>query len=265
MRITRLVTYVFVIILLGACSTPKNITYFKDAVNGQTLSVLESQQIKLQPEDKISIVVNSKDDQLMELVNLPIVSYRIGTGALTRSQSQQISVYTVDSKGQIDFPYLGKLKVSGLSRQEVVELVKDQLMKKNLIKDPVVTVEYANLAVSVLGEVKDPGRFSLDKDRTSLLDVLGMAGDLTIYGKRENVKVVRSENGEQQTYIVNLNSDSSLVKSPVYYLQQNDVVYVEPNNMRARQATVNGNNVVSTSFWISIASLLTSVAVLIFK
>ena len=122
-----------------------------------------------------------------------------------------------------------------------------------------------NLCISVLGEVASPGRYSIDRDKVTLLDAISMAGDLTIYGKREKVLVLREENGVQRVYGVNLCSAEHLYTSPVYYLRQNDVVYVEPNNVRARQATVNGNNVRSTSFWISLASRLTTIAVLVFK
>ena len=134
-----------------------------------------------------------------------------------------------------------------------------------MINDPVVTVEFSNLYISVLGEVNNPGRYGIDRDKITLLDAIGMAGDLTIYGKRQNVVVMREEEGKQLFYRVDLTSVDDLYSSPVYYLQQKDVVYVEPNETRARQSTVNGNNVRSTSFWVSIASLLTSVAVLIFK
>ena len=126
-------------------------------------------------------------------------------------------------------------------------------------------VEYANLAVSVLGEVTRPGRYAIDRDNFTVLDALSVAGDLTIYGRRENVKVIRNVGNQKQVFSIDLCNAASLTSSPVFYLQQGDMVYVAPNDMRARQSTVNGNNVLSTSFWISLASLLTSVAVLIFK
>ena len=122
------------------------------------------------------------------------------------------------------------------------------------------TVEFLNLTVSVLGEVQRPGRFSIDKDRVTILDAIGMAGDLTIHGKRQNVLVQRETDGQTTLYRVDLTKGSELYASPVYYLQQNDVVYVEPNAMKARQATVNGNNVRSTAFWFSLVSVLTSIA-----
>ena len=155
--------------------------------------------------------------------------------------------------------------MAGKKREEIASLIKHELVSKNLVKDPVVTVEFLNLYISVMGEVNNPGRFSIDRDRLTVLDALSMAGDLTIYGNRSKVMVLRQEGDVQRVYGINLTSGEHVYTSPAYYLQQNDVVYVEPNNMKARQSTVNGNNVRSTSFWISLASLLTSMGVLIFK
>lgn len=152
-----------------------------------------------------------------------------------------------------------------MKRVEIASYIKDELVSKNLVKDPVVTVEFMNLCFSVMGEVNAPGRFNIDRDRLTILDALSMAGDLTIYGNREKVLVLRQEGNTQRVYGVNLTSGEHIYTSPAYHLQQNDVVYVEPNSTKARQSTVNGNNVRSTSFWISLASLLTSIAVLIVK
>lgn len=179
--------------------------------------------------------------------------------------SRGVSGYTVDLQGNIDFPVLGKVHVADMTREEVAVLIKSELQSRDLIKDPVVTVEYMNLSISVMGEVNRPGRYNIDKDHLTILDALSQAGDLTIFGKREKVLVLRNEDGKQRVYGINLCSAEHLYTSPVYYLQQNDVVYVEPNDTKARQSTVNGNNVRSTSFWISLASLLTSIAVLIAK
>ena len=122
-----------------------------------------------------------------------------------------------------------------------------------------------NLCISVMGEVNHPGRYNIDRDHLTVLDALSMAGDLTIFGNREKVLILRQESGKQRVYGVDLNSAQHIYSSPVYYLQQGDVVYVEPNDTRKRQSTVNGNNIRSTSFWISIASLLTSIAILFVK
>ena len=176
-----------------------------------------------------------------------------------------VSYYTVDSNGDIDFPVIGEIHIAGMTREEVASYIKNRLVKDKLVNDPVVVVEFVNVGVILAGEVNKPGRYEVNRDHITILEALGMAGDLTIQGKRENVLVVREENGKPKAYYVDLTKAQDLMNSPVYYLQQNDYVYVEPNNMRKRQSTVNGNNVLSASFWVSIASLMTSIAVLIFK
>ena len=263
MRITNILRVSVAAALLSSCATPK-IAYFQDIQPGTAEEVSNATEIRVRPEDKISILVNSKDPLLTDLFNLPIISRQIGMTTGT-SNSQGLSGYTVNKEGDIDFPVLGHIHVSGMTREEIAAHIKHELISQDLVKDPVVTVEFMNLTVSVLGEVVHPGRFSIDKDRLTLLDAISMAGDLTVYGKRDNVLVQRDENGKKVLYKVNLNSGHDLYASPVYYLQQNDIVYVEPNSVRARQATVNGNNVRSASFWMSLASLLTTITVLIVK
>jgi polysaccharide export outer membrane protein len=262
--------FLFAVWATFSCSAPSQVTYFQDLRPGESeQKVVAATEIKVRPGDKLSIIVNSRDPQLTQLFNLPYVGQQIGQGVVTANatsgNSQGVSGYTVDEQGMIDFPVLGKIEIAGKNREEIAAFIKGELLAKNLVKDPVVTVEYMNLCISVLGEVTKPGRYSIDRDKVTVLDAISMAGDLTIYGKREKVLVLREENGVQHVYGINLCSAEHLYTSPVYYLRQNDVVYVEPNNVRARQATVNGNNVRSTSFWISLASLLTTVAVLVFK
>ena len=257
-------------VTLGSCGSSKEVVYFQDLRPGETeIKLPEVKAITVRPEDKISIIVNSRDPQLTDLFNLPYVSRQLGqslrTNGVTVSSNQGVSAYTVDADGKIDFPVLGKIYVAGMKREEIAECIKNELIKENLVKDPVVTVEFANLCISVLGEVNSPGRFNIDRDRLTILDALSMAGDLSIYGNRSKVMVLRQEGDVQRVYGLNLTSGEHIYSSPAYYLQQNDVVYVEPNAVKARQSTVNGNNVRSTSFWISLASLLTSVAILIFN
>lgn len=212
----------------------------------------------------MSILVNSQDLCLTNLFNLPIVSQQIGMEGSPGS-NRGVSGYTVDSKGNIDFLMLGKIHTAGMAREGVAAHIKKELQSHDLIEGPVVTVGYMNLSVAVMGEVNNPGRFSIDKDNLTILDALSQVGDLTIYGKREKVLVLRQEEEKQQVCGVNLCSAEHLYTLPAYYLQQNDVVCVEPNATKARQSTVNGNNMRSTSFWISLAFLLTSIAVLTAK
>ena len=256
--------------ILASCGTSKEVIYFQDMKPGESEIVLsEAKNITICTEDKISILVNSRDPQLTDLFNLPIMSRQLGqslrNGTASTGSSQGVSAYTVDASGEIDFPVLGKIYVAGMKREEIAKYIKEALIRENLVKDPVVTVEFANLCVSVLGEVNNPGRFSIDRDRLTILDALSMAGDLTIYGNRYKVLVLRQEGDVQRVYGIDLTSGEHIYTSPAYYLQQNDVVYVEPNSVKARQSTVNGNNVRSTSFWISLASLLTSIAILVFN
>ena len=260
-----------ILFMLASCGTSKNVVYFQDMQPGKSEITLPAPlEITIRPEDKISIIVNSRDPQLTDLFNLPYVTRQLGQSSsygrsYSNGNNQGVSGYTVDENGDIDFPVLGKVHVAGMKREEIAAHIKNELVTKNLVKDPVVTVEFMNLCISVLGEVNNPGRFAIDRDRVTILDALSMAGDLTIYGNRQKVLILRQEDGQQRVYGINLTSGEHVYTSPAYYLQQNDVVYVEPNNVRSRQSTVNGNNVRSTSFWISLASLLTSIGILIFN
>lgn len=246
------------LLLLFSCGTTKDIAYFQDAEHGKVVKV-EHRPITLRPEDKISILVNTRNQEVTSMFNLPYITRQIGSTS-TNSYSQGVSGYTIDSEGYIDFPELGKIHIAGMTRNQVAEKIKQQLVETNLVQDAVVTVEFINLTYSVLGEVKTPNRYPINKDAVTIIDAISQAGDLTIQGQRTNIKVLRrEEDGTQKTYFVNLCSLDELQKSPVYYLKQNDVIYVEPNEMRARQSTVNGNNFRSSAFWISIASLLTSI------
>ena len=254
--------------LLSSCATPKEVVYFQDLQQTDgTLAAVQAKEIRVRPDDKISIIVNSRDPQLTDLFNLPYVSRQLGqtlrSVTSTYGQSQGVSGYTVDSDGNIDFPVLGKIHVEGMTREEIGRCIKDELVGQDLVKDPIVTVEFMNLTVSVMGEVAKPGRYAIERDRITILDALSMAGDLTIYGRRDAVMVQRMEGDTLQVYQLNLVSGQDVYNSPAFYLQQNDLVYVAPNDVKVRESTVNGNNIRSTSFWISFGSLLTSVAVLI--
>lgn len=265
LRNSSIVAALLLTVAFSSCSTPKGIAYFQDVELGKTvMNITDATEITIRPKDELSILVNSQDSRLTSLFNLPIVSQQVGIDN-SSSTSRGLSGYTVDSKGDIDFPVIGKIHVAGLTREQVAEKIKAELTAQNMVKSPIVTVKFMNLAVSVMGEVNNPGRYNIDKDKVTLLEALSMAGDLTIYGKRDSVMVLRNENGQQHVYGVNLCSANEVYTSPAYYLQQNDVVYVKPNDTKARQSTVNGNTVRSTSFWISLASLMTTIAVLIVK
>ena len=186
---------VVLLLFLEACSTSKEVAYFQDLRPGESeLALTAPVEIKIQPKDKLSIVVNSQDFRLNNLFNLPVVSQQLGMEGSSNS-NRGVSGYTVDSKGNIDFPVLGEIQVSGMTREEVATHIKKELQSHDLVKDPVVTVEYMNLSVAVMGEVNNPGRFNIDKDNLTILDALSQAGDLTIYGKREKVLVLQETTG----------------------------------------------------------------------
>lgn len=255
--------------LLASCGTPKEIVYFQDLSEGSTLKVAKSEPIKLKPDDQISIVVSCRDPQVASMFNLPYYTNMIGQGAQSSSgssgMSRGMSSYTVDSQGDIDFPILGKIHVGGMTREEVTEVVKEQLVESRQIKDPVVTVEFVNLSFSVLGEVNNPGRYSIDRDHFSVLDAISLAGDLSIDGSRSNILLIRKEDNKDRTYTLNLLDAKQLYASPAFYVQQGDLIYVTPNDKRARESTVNGNTAYSASFWISFASFITSMTLFVFN
>lgn len=257
-------------LMLTGCSAPKNVTYFQDTENAKIWQTVQETPIKVRPGDRLSIVVKSKDPVVSDLFNLPVYSNRLGSQMPSTGNSstlrmysgpagEGVSFYTVSPDGTIDFPVLGDLKIEGMTRSELSGFIKGELMAKNLVKDPTIIVDFLNVGINVMGEVVRPGRYDLNSDRITILDALTLAGDLKISGQRENVRVLREENGQIASYIVDLTDANALTQSPVYYLQQNDVIYVEPNKMEKRNTTVNGNNALSVSFWVSLASLLTSV------
>ncbi len=237
-------TMMAILALLSSCSVPKDIAYFQDFNPGKSIVVQNPVEIKFKTDDEITIAVSSDKKELAEQFSL------VGSGT-------EGSRYTIDSEGCIRFPMLGKIHVAGLNRQELQETIREQIMEKGLIRDPIVTVDYSNLYVIILGAV-GAGRIQIDRDKFTILDAIGSRGDLNINGQRTNVKVIRENYGKKTVYEVNLCSAEDLYSSPVYYLQQNDVIYVEMNKKEKRNATVLGNSTVQPSFWISMATFIVS-------
>lgn len=259
-----------VALLLASCSTPKNVTYFPELADGTVVQASRILDIRVRPEDKLSVVVSTQDPGLSSLFNLVQIQNRLGqttsstVGAPGNTSSSEVSYYTVDSAGDIVFPVLGKIHIAGLTRREVAEKITADLVRADLVKDPIVTVEFANTGISVIGEVKSPGRYEFNKDHLTVVDAIAMAGDLTLNGMRDNILVMRDNGGgERQAYRVSLLDAQSLASSPVYYLQQDDVIYVEPNDKAKRETTPNGNTPYTPSFWVSIGSFAVTIATLI--
>lgn len=262
-RISHLFTIVMVAALLCGCNQVKDIAYFQDMKAGMEQRLVDNQYVRVQPMDKLRITVNSRDDRVTAMFNLRFPTGQTTSGSNQSNPGLSILLYTVDDQGEIDFPEIGKIMVGGKRRTEIAADIKKRLLGANLLKDCTVTCEFASLSYSVLGEVKTAGRYDIDRDRISVLDALARAGDLTIYGNRTNVMVLRDMNGVRKTYVMDLTSGESVMTSPAFYLQQDDVIFVEPNKKRSRESTVNGNTLSSTSFWFSCASLLTTVVSLI--
>lgn len=232
-----------IIVVLGSCSVPKDIAYFQDFNSGKSIMVQNPVEIKFRADDEIRIMVSTQRDELTKQFSL---------GAGTSSEGSR---YTIDSEGYIRFPMLGRIHVAGLNRQELQEMIREMIMEKDLVRDPIVTVDYSNLYVIILGDV-GTGRVQIDRDKFTILDAIGSAGDLKITGQRTNVKVIRENYGKKTVYELNLCSAEDLYSSPVYYLQQNDVIYVEMNKKEKRNSTVMGNSTVQPSFWIGLATFI---------
>lgn len=249
---------------LSSCGskTYKNITYLQDAQKDTVMAMKSEVGILVQPKDMISIVVSSRNPELSAMFNLTNVSYQAGAETSTTGSYNRILGYSVDSEGFIDFPIVGKINVAGLTRWQVADRVKEELVSRNLLKDPVVSVEFLNFKISVMGEVSHPGTYTITGDKITLLEALSLAGDLTIFGRRDRVSVVRELNGQRNIFVVDIRS-VDMFNSPAYYLQQNDVVFVEPNKVRAGQSTINENSLKSASFWVSMGSFAVTIANLV--
>lgn len=260
-RKVKIWNYLIVLaVLFGtACTSPKEVIYLQDVQPLKQQVIEQKYEMTIHEDDLLSIIVNSKDPELALPFNMPMVSYQLGSNNGSTGQ-QRVVGYLVDTEGDIDFPILGKIHVAGMTRKEITSYIKQSLLERNLIKDPIITVQFLNFKVSVMGEVAGPGSFNISSDRITLLEALSMAGDLTIYGRRDRVAVIREEGGKRTILYHDLRS-SDIFNSPCYYLRQNDIVYVEPNKAKAGQSGINQNN--SASVWFSAVSILTSIVTLI--
>lgn len=246
-------------VFFTACTSTKKIIYLQDVVPLKQQEIEQKYEVIIHGDDLLAIMVNSRDPELALPFNMPMVSYQLGSNT---GGQQRVLGYLVDTNGNIDFPILGEIHVEGLTRMQLTELIKNKLIEGDLIKDPIVTVQFLNFKISVMGEVGRPGSFTISGDRITLLEALSMAGDLTIYGRRDRVGVIRENNGKRTILFHDLRS-ADIFNSPCYYLQQNDIVYVEPNKAKSGQSSINQNNLIGV--WVSVISLLTTIAVLIFK
>lgn len=238
---------------LSACVSKKDIIYFQnDAIDQSKVS--NSYKTIIKPDDVLQITITALDTEAVRPFNLSAVTYSTSSNSAIGVAQQQ--TYLVDTKGEIDFPVLGKLKVGGLTRDELIAFLKDKL-EPDYILNPNINIRIANYKVSVLGDVRAPGSYSVPNERITILEAIALAGDLNLSGQRHNVIVHREEDSKKVQYQVDLLS-KEIFTSPVYYLQQNDVVYVEPNYAKIQSASANSN----TSLFISVTGLLVSLITL---
>ena len=249
------------VLLLCSCASTKNVPYFQNADQ----VILEQSRLlydaKIMPKDILSITVGTVNPEAAKPFNLSVPTIYTQQNLSTYSYGS-LQTYLVDNEGRIDFPVVGSLKVGGLTKNECEQLVHDKIMPYlNKNENPIVTVRMINYKISVLGEVNKPGMFTVSNEKINILEALAQAGDLTIYGVRDKVKLIREDaSGQKEIHTLNLN-DANIINSPYYYLQQNDIVYVEPNKVKARNSGIGQ----STSLWLTSTSILISLASLMYS
>ena len=255
-----------VALICSSCVSQKKMIYLQgaDYLKNSPQKIEQNYELKIQSDDQLAISISSKDKELIEPFNNNTL---IGSGnSVNASQSNVqagVTYFQVDESGSIDFPILGKIKAEGLTRNELAKLLTDTLINQNYIKDPVVSVKIMSFKVTVLGEVKNPGVQKITGERLTLLEAIGMAGDLLPSGKRKNIMVVREEEDMRKTYMVDLTSGYDVLNSPCYYLQQNDVVYVEPNSAIRVKGSATMTTLTSTASLVSVLASLISIIIAI--
>lgn len=247
------------IMVLAGCGSSKNVPYF---TNIDSISLAASRGLydaRIMPKDELTITVVTVDPQASVPFNL-VIQNAVSTSGQISTGGGSLQGYLVDNDGFINFPIIGRIHVAGLTKTECEELIKSKVtpyLAKN--ENPVVTVSMASYRVTVIGEVTSPKVVPVSTEKMSILEALASAGDLTIYGRRDNVLLIREDaKGEKHKVRLNLN-DANLINSPYYYLQQNDIVYVQPNSVKAGNAGIGS----STTIWFSFVSIVTSVASLL--
>lgn len=253
MRLNRILFSAAIALMLVSCSGSRSaLPYFTDiaTVKEGTLPLADYMP-KIVPDDELSIVVNSLMPQATTAYNM--ANSNIVTEVLPATTQLEQQTYIVDSKGDINFPVLGKIHVGGMTVEQVSQELTTRIARN--VENPIVTVRLVNFKVNVAGEVKNPGVIPVPNNRMTILDALSAAGDLTEYGERSNVLIIREENGERKFAHLDLNS-SDLLTSPYYYVKQNDYIYVEPNSIRQSNSKYNQNN----AFKLSVISTIVSAA-----
>lgn len=240
-----------ILIMLSSCATKKDMVYFQDepVSDGQINSA--PKQLIYKPDDILTINVSAADPITAQPFNLAVVSE--GNDVVSANGALRMQTYLIDYNGNIEFPVLGTLHLAGMTRIEATEMLKEKISE--YAKDPIVNIRLVNFTVTIIGEVSRPGTFTIQDERITLPEALGLANDLTIFGKRKDILLIREVDGIKKFAKIDLTSVNSVI-SPLYYLQQNDVIVVEPNKARIRSSTFNQNNVVVISAIGTVASIV---------
>lgn len=244
-----------VLLAMFSCASKSDLVYFQDESLGNFSQPVINPEIKYQPDDMLTINVSNLDADAVRPFNLWSIPTNIGDGNV--QGNVQALPYVIDKNGNIEFPVLGIIAIAGLTRLEATALFKGKLSE--YLTDPIVNIRLVNFNITVLGEVNNPGTFTILDEKVSLTEALGMAGDLTIYGNRKNVLLTRELDGQKKFAVFDLTS-AKVLASKNYYLSQNDVIYVEPNQARVNSSRGNPNNGVIIS---AVATLATIIAILI--
>ena len=245
---------------MTSCSTPKNVAYIQ---NSDYIDYSNSEFLydaRIMPKDILTVTINTVNPEASAPFNLIVRPTLANATSNIPTSGGALQTYLVDNEGCIDFPVVGKLQVGGLTKSMCEKLIHDKIKRyMNAEENPIVTVRMSNYKISVIGEVNRPGMFTVGNEKINIFEALAQAGDLSIYGVRDRVKLIRENaKGRKEIYTINLN-DANIVNSPYYYLQQNDVVYVEPNSVKAKNSAIG----TSTTIWISVTGALVSLASLI--
>ena len=262
MRLTHIVVAAVATAAMASCSTPRTpLTYFTDIDSvGLNATVAQGEYLtRIVPDDELLITVTSQNPEATAVYNLPLSNPAVNS-QITKATTPQQMTYLVDSKGDIIMPVLGTLHVGGLTTEQIQQLVTEKVSID--VDNPTVIVKMVNFHVNVAGEVRTPGVVNVTRERFSVLDALSSAGDLTEYGERSNVLLVREENGKRTAHRINLNS-SDILTSPYFYVQQNDYIYVTPNKIRQDNSKYNQNNAFKLSVISTIVSACSVVASLV--
>ncbi|MEG1645263.1 MAG: polysaccharide biosynthesis/export family protein [Alistipes sp.] len=258
----RIILFVLSVLLFASCASQKRALYLQDLDTKTTAKIMDGYQIRVKPLDRLTIVVNSKNPELAAPFNTSSSFNSLSgspiSGETVSSNNNTLQVRTVDANGQLTMPIIGEVVCAGKTRAELAEVIAQKIIAGGHIADPEVNIQFADMTISVLGEVVKPGRYNITTDRVSLFDALSLAGDLTIYGVRKDVTVIREENGSRTSAVLDITSQD-IFSSPYFYIQQNDVIYVKPNKYKAQSGEISQNR----SFYISLLSTAISVATLI--